>query len=505
MMNIFQGLRMRKRSVLSGLCFLSLLYAGVQFYIQDDYSPLQLLSSVENEASRLLRFISQPHVHCNDSLATGNSSKWLICVDAEIGIPFLQSDDQKLIVYSVGPKKDYSFEQIASVNLSTKLFVFCHDECPKDLMHVNPSKATFYKTVIVPNDPADFARNSFDSQTLNTVIKTLHHNIIHILKLDTFVEDVESSEVLRFLIDDSFIQSVQELHFVVKLDKLDEDFIYSWYRVLYALFTTAGFRLFHTSASDSLCLQDTIMESCTYYLSWIKKPPPHVFVMYPPAIDGSRENEEDRLLNYLHNTKSKDILFTRVLLKSVSFNRNPRAFDALSLDLSTTILKKSAQSCHIIILRSTAFSISDKRPIEGCNAVSFVYSVKTDGSVLINAVSELSRVSRKNQDTNLLEIVKLSEKTIMFIDLHESWEVLGLLSAMALPKHLDQVIVRGNIFPTNGRSIHSVLRNRYSELQRLQEFSLSLVKTDQMSSTDLKFSGTESNLYILNFVKNYVL
>ena len=84
-------------------------------------------------------------------------------------------------------------------------------------MHVNPSTATFYKTAIVPNDPADFARNSFDSQTLNTVIKTLHHKSIHLLKLDTFVEDVKSFEVLRFLIDDSLLQSVQELHFVVRL------------------------------------------------------------------------------------------------------------------------------------------------------------------------------------------------------------------------------------------------------------------------------------------------
>ncbi|GFR62561.1 hypothetical protein ElyMa_003584600 [Elysia marginata] len=102
MKKIVQGLRVRKRSLLSGLCFLTLVYAAVQFYIQDDYSPLQLLSSVENEASRLLRFISQPHIHCNDSLATGNSSRWLICLDAEKGVPSLRSDDRRSIVYSVG-------------------------------------------------------------------------------------------------------------------------------------------------------------------------------------------------------------------------------------------------------------------------------------------------------------------------------------------------------------------------------------------------------------------
>ena len=84
-------------------------------------------------------------------------------------------------------------------------------------MHVNPSRATFYTSVIVPNDPADFARNSFDSQTLNAVMRHLHHENIHVLKFDTFVDSVQSFEVLRFLIDDSLLQSVQELHFVVKL------------------------------------------------------------------------------------------------------------------------------------------------------------------------------------------------------------------------------------------------------------------------------------------------
>ena len=70
-------------------------------------------------------------------------------------------------------------------------------------------------------------------------------------------------------------------------DGVEEDAVYSWYRALYELFHSAGFRLYHSQASDPLCLQTTIMESCTYYLSWIRKPPSHVFVMYPPAVDGN--------------------------------------------------------------------------------------------------------------------------------------------------------------------------------------------------------------------------
>lgn len=38
-------------------------------------------------------------------------------------------------------------------------------------------------------------------------------------------------------------------------DKLDDDFLYNWYRVLYNLFYKQGLRLYHTASADSLCLQ----------------------------------------------------------------------------------------------------------------------------------------------------------------------------------------------------------------------------------------------------------
>jgi len=69
-------------------------------------------------------------------------------------------------------------------------------------------------------------------------------------------------------------------------DKVDDDFLYSWYRALYMLFHTAGFRLYHTAASDSLCLQVTLMQSCVYYMAWTRDPGPETFILYPPAIDG---------------------------------------------------------------------------------------------------------------------------------------------------------------------------------------------------------------------------
>ncbi|GFO34686.1 methyltransferase-like protein 24 [Plakobranchus ocellatus] len=495
---------MRKRSLLTGLCFLTLLYAGVQFYIQDDYSPLQLLSSVENEASRLLKFISQPHLHCNDSLATGNTSRWLICLDFELGVPSLKSEDQKSVVYSIGPQKEHSFEHFVSWNLSAaKLYIFCHEKCMGDAMNTNPSKTTFYSAVIVPNDPADFARNSFQSQTLNTVMKSLHHDSIQILKLDSFIDSVQSYEVLRFLIDDSLLQSVQELHFVVKLDKLEEDFIYSWYRVLYALFTTAGFRLFHTSASDMLCLQDTVMESCSYHLSWVKKPPPHVFVMYPPAIDGSKENEEDRLLSYIQNSKSNDVSFTTVSIKMDFMNSRTQTHqDLLSIDLASNLFEKNNQRCQIIVIRNSAYKTINRAPIKGCNVFSFAFSSQKDGSALFQFVHNGSRKKRKAHHVELEEILTSSSKNIMFIDLQDNWDMLFALSNRDLPRLISQLIVQGNIFPASGRFTHMTLRTRYSELKCLEEFGLSLVKVDKVAGTNLKFSSS-GDIYSLNFLKNF--
>jgi len=69
-------------------------------------------------------------------------------------------------------------------------------------------------------------------------------------------------------------------------DKLDEDYLYNWYRTLYQLFSKAGFHLFHTSSHDSLCLQVTLMQSCVYFLSFVRNPGSHAYTMHPPADHG---------------------------------------------------------------------------------------------------------------------------------------------------------------------------------------------------------------------------
>ena len=73
----------------------------------------------------------------------------------------------------------------------------------------------------MPNDPADFARNSFDSQTLNSVLVSLRHDGMDILKIDSNHENIQSHELIHFLIVDGILNKVNELHVVIKLGKFE--------------------------------------------------------------------------------------------------------------------------------------------------------------------------------------------------------------------------------------------------------------------------------------------
>lgn len=126
------------------------------------------------------------------------------------------------LYYSVHrPNPDFSFEYFVSKNLSSRLYIFSHlADKLKFLLKASPTTTSIFKTTIVPNDPSDFARNSFDTQTLNSVMVNLKHSQIDILKIDAPIDSVHSYEILHFLVADSLLSKVKELHFVLKLGKL---------------------------------------------------------------------------------------------------------------------------------------------------------------------------------------------------------------------------------------------------------------------------------------------
>lgn len=112
------------------------------------------------------------------------------------------------------------------------------------------------------------------------------------------------------------------LYLAYSTDKLDEDLLYNWYRALHDLFYSQGMRLYHTSSRDPLCVQVTLMESCMYYLSFIRDPGPRSFVLYPPADYGEVDTEEWRLLDYVNAPQSecrKEKKIGRSIICSTSF------------------------------------------------------------------------------------------------------------------------------------------------------------------------------------------
>ena len=95
---------------------------------------------------------------------------------------------------------------------------FGSDLGPDSPLSFNHSRA--FKLSIVPNDPADFVRNSYETQTLNNVLNTLGHNYIDIMKLDHFLDLRDSHELIYFMIKDNLLARVGQLHVTIHIGKI---------------------------------------------------------------------------------------------------------------------------------------------------------------------------------------------------------------------------------------------------------------------------------------------
>ena len=49
--------------------------------------------------------------------------------------------------------------------------------------------------------------------------------------------------------------------------------------------------MYHTNSDNSLCVQVTMMQSCVYYMSWVRITSPEVFILQPPAHLGNTLKE----------------------------------------------------------------------------------------------------------------------------------------------------------------------------------------------------------------------
>lgn len=488
----------RKKTLLTLLCLCCFLYGAVQImHYQEEFHPLQALSTAEQEAQRLLKFITSYHYQCNNTLHSSNYSDWSVCVEPEMGINTESSVPKT--AYSIGPQADFSFEVILSRNLSFHQYIFMHDASPTApplLLLLNGT--TVYRTTIVPNDPADFGRNSYNMQTLNSIMSKLHHRHVDLLKMETVQDMSHSYELLYFMVKDGILARFQQLHISVEIDKVDDNYLYGWYKTLYVLFHSAGFRLYHTAASSPLCLQVTMMESCRYFTSWIRNPGPRTFIYYPPAIDGSAQYEERRLENFIERQSQaqEDVI-------PVSLSRY------LILRLSRPVLMSGTDSCKILIFQqSLRYTI--KSPVSAlhvqCSVILLSPTKLSSDAYGYTSFTVRDETSRR-EHMSLSDIISfhLSDESskVVVLDLqHATWKfITAFLDSGALYK-VDQLEMQAPVLQTQlaGRQPAQMMRFQYSELQRILAFQMTLTEATPLTQDSLHFRST-GDLWRLTFVK----
>ena len=124
-----------------------------------------------------------------------------------------------IVLLHFRPVYDYPLERVLSQNFSYTVNVFHNEPLTLDFLHATRNKTHTYKTSIVPNDPADFGRNSYQSSTLNSIFESLKHSSIDILKIESLPDHAHSHEVLYFMVKDHLLKKVRQLHLALYVGK----------------------------------------------------------------------------------------------------------------------------------------------------------------------------------------------------------------------------------------------------------------------------------------------
>ncbi|XP_045166169.2 uncharacterized protein LOC123529728 [Mercenaria mercenaria] len=484
----------RKKVMLYGAFTLVLVVAFLQVtYFNEAYSPLQVLSDARSEARRLLKFITLYHYQCNNTIQGANVSSWPVCLEKSGGLNLVLGGPR--IMYSVGPTYDCSLERMLALNFSYSVYIFHHQKLALDFSRSSARNRTkVVKTIIVPNDPADFGRNSYETQTLNNVFELLKHPVVDILKIETVSDMKHSHELLQYIVKDHLLTGVRQLHLSLYIDKVDDDYLYSWYKAFYELFHHEGFRLYHTAASDTLCLQVTLMESCVYYLSWIRDPGPETFILYPPAIDGSESFEEDRLLDYMENTEAS-------CSNDLEVNIPSAAVVTLCMD---TVDRNPNKPCQVVLFRSSGVQGSITAiPNSRCSVTTLEIEANSQGEIIFfvkHRRYERSVTRPVTLEEALQKHLPMSHTNLVYIDLNKSfWEFFTNILDSGAFFNVDQIIVDIKKLWGNHRAIE--LRRRYSELQRIEAYGF---RKYQINENKLTFRGksvNDNDNFKINYLK----
>ncbi|CAG2228101.1 unnamed protein product [Mytilus edulis] len=485
----------KKKSILYLLCSGALIYYVIQVvYFNQEYSPLQVLADARSEARRLLRFITLYHYQCNNTVMMSNNTNWPICTEVDGGINLESKNSKK--AYSVGPSEDLEFERLLVRNLSFNVFLMCHRPIYND---GSLNNTYVIKTVVVPNNPSDFTRNSYETQTLNDIMLNLHHTHIDILKIENVMDEINTHEILFYLVNDDLLKKVDQLHISLHIDKVDDDHLYSWYRSLYNLFHKSRFRLYHTSASDQLCLQVTLMESCTYYMSWVRDPGPQTMILYPPAIDGSMEFELSRIEDYLEKPEgycddSVDIPVLRGTPISLCTNtdrymlRNPCKIILIGeekMQLTTDSYLPFDLRCDVIGLKMLDGHIDADVNEYTTNNKGTLQQSTHGRSTVLEALDKYTLYDNKN---------------ILYLNMPDMfWEIITPLLNSGVLKGFHQLIIDINLHRISKNLPVGTIRTYFSELKRIESYGFDLFQSIKLGN-GVKF-GKNSEHHRLNYVK----
>ncbi|KAH3848232.1 uncharacterized protein LOC127873875 [Dreissena polymorpha] len=483
----------RRRLLLYGGFLLALGVACLQVtYFSEGYRPLQVLTDAQSEARRLLKFITLYHYQCNVTMQGLNVTMWPVCLEKAGGLNLVLGGPR--VMFSIGPSGDLSLERTLAVNFSYQVNIFHHQIVSPEQLGIVGNNTRVYRTIIVPNDPSDYGRNSYESQTVNNVFDVFKTDVLDVLKVDTLADMDHSHELIYYMVKDRLLANVRQLHFALYIDKVDDDYLYSWYRALYMLFHTAGFRLYHTTASDGLCLQVTLMESCVYFLSWTRDPGPDYFILYPPAIDGSDEFETDRLQDYMEDVKASCYKNLELSLPSVG---------SVSICLDKVEAQKH-KPCQFIIFRGSGMEGSTTRlPDSRCTVTTLEVS-------LLSAVPPTFRVYQHSYERTVSDRVYLEDAlqkymqstftNLVLVDMGSHlWSFLTSLLDSGALYNVDQLML--NIHDLWGGHKAVETRRSFSELMRVEAYGFRKYKIGNDKLTFHSEAATNSGNVVINYLK----
>ena len=110
------------------------------------------------------------------------------------------------------PKSTHEINAERSLALNHSFHVYFIADRPLSPAVRLVNNTHYIHTQLVPNDFADFSRNSYGQQTINDMMRSLGHSHLDVLRLASLAPSVQMAELLHFMIYDHLLYNVKQLH-----------------------------------------------------------------------------------------------------------------------------------------------------------------------------------------------------------------------------------------------------------------------------------------------------